>query len=542
MADSSSSNSQPKVSKTFKLVEASWYGIALLIVTALGLVNLYIPFGADTSVHILAGKALSEGGTLYVDFWDNKPPGLYYFYYIGGTLFGFDEFGIHLFELIWLLILSLCLMVTLRTAYNTRWLSALVPVCSVGVYYATAGEDQLTQMEFLVSLPIYLSIWCAFIACKNQKRILLLYFLSGVLAATAVVFKLLLAPIMTVAWVILASSQLYQRQLTICQVLIKMVLPITIGVTLPLTAVVIWFDQQNALSEMLWTLFTYPSEALDVAPGASKTRLVTAAAFFTSYIAPWLLFAGIALVAWLRNRKDQLITLMLAWIATALLIFLIQRFSWWTYHALLFFLPTAILAVAGIDRTLAYFNQSQPSNKQRQMLLSALIAIPLCASLTGPFLTKAQPLLSYTWISSHKGIHEYRRIISEDYKFLSKSTRFLLKPDALPGPIYSFGRANVYTLANRQPAHKIPGTSWAFYTLEQLQDILNTLEEKQVPYIFLNKDAYDKMPWKRPRLYSYIRENYIEMESHTDLTSEEEGLWYIRHELINDNSAIPATY
>lgn len=532
-------NTPSRVKTAFNLFEVSWYAAALLIVTALGLANLYLPFGADTSVHILAAQSIDQGGTLYVDFWDNKPPGLYYFFYLAGRLFGFNEFGVHLFELIWLLLLSVCLMVTLRSVYSTRWLSALVPISSVGIYYATVAEDQLTQMEFLVSLPIYLSIWCAYIACRNRNKIVLLCFLSGLLAAVAVLFKLLLAPIMVMAWIILAGSQLYQRQLTFGQLLLKMVAPITLGVVLPIAAIVIWFARQNALPELLWTLFIYPSEALATAPDASKTRLVTTAAFFTSYFAPWLLFAAIALLAWFKSSKDQLMTLMLAWLATAIVIFLIQSFSWWTYHALLFFLPTAILAVAGIDRSLAYVNQHTPLDRHKTMLLSALIAIPLCASLTGPFLTKAQPLLSYTWVSSHKGIHEYRRIVSEDYKFLWNSTRFLSQPNAAPGPIYSFGRANIYTLANRQPAHKIPGTSWAFYTPEQLQDILETLEEKRVPYIFLNKDAYDKMPWKKPLITNFINANYTEMENHTDLTSEEEGIWFIHRKISADNNKPP---
>lgn len=42
---------------------------------------------------------LSEGGVLYQDYWDNKQPGLFWFYGLAGMLFGCIELGIHLLPL-----------------------------------------------------------------------------------------------------------------------------------------------------------------------------------------------------------------------------------------------------------------------------------------------------------------------------------------------------------------------------------------------------------------------------------------------------------
>ena len=40
---------------------------------------------------MMGAKVLGAGGTLYVDFWDNKMPGLYWFHQAAGELFGYSE-------------------------------------------------------------------------------------------------------------------------------------------------------------------------------------------------------------------------------------------------------------------------------------------------------------------------------------------------------------------------------------------------------------------------------------------------------------------
>ena len=82
----------------------------LAAITALGIINLPYPLGDDQSLFITGAQEMIRGKVLYRDFWDFKPPGIYYFFYIAGTLFGFSEIGIHLLELICWLLLSLILI------------------------------------------------------------------------------------------------------------------------------------------------------------------------------------------------------------------------------------------------------------------------------------------------------------------------------------------------------------------------------------------------------------------------------------------------
>jgi hypothetical protein len=138
---------------------AAIYAAPLAIVIALAWPELARPFHGDQALFLYGAQVLSHGGVLYRDFWDNKQPGIYLFYLAGGELFGFNALGIHTFELIYLLAFGACQIAMLRRLLQHRWLAAVAPVATIGVYYAyTTGWHQ-TQLEILVTFPLFLSIW-----------------------------------------------------------------------------------------------------------------------------------------------------------------------------------------------------------------------------------------------------------------------------------------------------------------------------------------------------------------------------------------------
>ena len=58
---------------------------------------------------------------LYRDFWDVKQPGIYLFYLVGGSVLGYSEVALHLFELAYQLAFAVVLIVTLRGRSRGRW-------------------------------------------------------------------------------------------------------------------------------------------------------------------------------------------------------------------------------------------------------------------------------------------------------------------------------------------------------------------------------------------------------------------------------------
>ena len=311
------SGSEPAV------VTIAVYGFALLVVTALGAANLHYPFGLDQALIFHGAKAMDQGAIYYVDFWDNKQPGLYWFYLIAGRLFGFTEFGIHFLEFLWMLAFAGLQMVALRGAFRQPWLSAVVPIATIGVYYAMSGEYELTQLEFLVAFPLFAFVLCLLGASKHPRGLPALYFLSGLLAGVVVLFKLLLAPLCVALWLIALGYMLVGRKQGIVALFLKAVLPASLGVVLVLGSVVLLYHQWGHLDALLWTAFVYPPQALAIAPQASKSRLVTALAFFLSEFAPWALFALGGAAAWAWRRRDLPGALLLTWFVMAIVLFLI---------------------------------------------------------------------------------------------------------------------------------------------------------------------------------------------------------------------------
>jgi hypothetical protein len=85
--------------------------IVFTAVTFVGLARVPESFFGDQALNALMGKVIASGGAPYADLWDLKHPGVFFFFAAGGMLFGFDEVGIHLFELLWMLVTALAVRV-----------------------------------------------------------------------------------------------------------------------------------------------------------------------------------------------------------------------------------------------------------------------------------------------------------------------------------------------------------------------------------------------------------------------------------------------
>ena len=493
-----------------------WYVLGFSATLALGAVNLFYPFGEDQSVFLLVAKAMDQGAVLYVDTWHNKQPALYYFWLFAGRLFGFSEFGIHMLELLWLLFFSVVLMFTLRSVVTHSWVAALAPVATVGVYYATAGEYELTELEMLVNFPIFLSLWFVYKAVESNDRRLLNFFYSGIFAGIVVLFKLLVSGVVLAIWVTATVYILVRDRGRNWPAFVWSWFAAGLGSLLVIVPVLLYFWSNQALDELIWTAFVYPSAAFEIAPPSPKTRLITGFAFYISYLLPWMLYAAVAVWWWWRNRSDSFMALLLTWLVFSALVIGVQSFSWWKYHAFLLFAPTGIIAILGIDRVAEYVASASGRSRVFTILTSAVIGLPLVASLSGPFVKKAQPLIG-TFVQG-QGLQAYHWKVSKYYKQLWESSRFLTEPGALPGPIYVFADAMLYPFSGRECAHAIEGSGWDYWLPEQLRDIMDTLKRDKVPYIFVERREY-KMAWMRPEVWNFL-ETYYEVHKRDDI-----GLW-----------------
>ena len=494
---------------------AALYLLSFLGITGLGLLNLYMPFTADQVAVMIGAKTLSAGGQLYVDFWDNKMPALYWFYQLAGESFGYTEAGIHAFDLVWMTVFSVVLVTTLRSVFDWKVLPAVAPVAVVGTYYASVEFVQLTQLEMLVGFPIFVCAWSASKVVATESRDRAFALASGVFAGITVSFKLLFAPVAVAFWIV-ASFRLLRDGTSARQVLTTVWLPVSIG-TVAVLGIIVWlFWRNGALDELLWTAFVYPPQALELAAPAPWFRRIASTLFYLAYFVPWAIPIGIALWRWCKRDADTFTTMMAWWLVIGLCLIAVQRFSWWTYHFLFIFTPSALLALRGVD----YLRGDLRSKDvQHAGMVVATVLIMGISTLTIPITQKLQAHIEILFNREGKP-SDLMTVLNADYPEIYQSTRFLRDRKARKGPIYVMGDPLYYHLSGRQPALPMIGWPWAYFLQSQWYALPAQLKEAKPAYLFVDKLNQKFLESRGGGVKEFIGQHY------TALFRDPHGHWY----------------
>ena len=161
-------------------------GILLLLVVVLRWQYLDIPLERDESVYTYLGKIALQGGKPYHDFYEMKPPGLFYSYALLTGLFGYSGTGPHL------ALLFVALSNTLFTYLIARHLGGRRVAVVAAVAYIFLSLNPGTSGLYLGSEHVALlwglpGLWLALQYPEHKRPYLLV--LSGVLLALAVLVK-----------------------------------------------------------------------------------------------------------------------------------------------------------------------------------------------------------------------------------------------------------------------------------------------------------------------------------------------------------------
>ena len=504
---------------SLRFKRASLVVLPLLLVAVFGISHIYDPFTGDQALYLLGAKEINKGAVLYVDYWCDKQPGNYLFFLLGGTLFGFSEMGIHIFELLYFLLFAVVMMKILRPYFRHPWLACLAPLSTIGVYYATVDPWLLTQLEIIVSFPILLSLWLSSITPSSRTKQVMLMIFSGALAGIAVLFKLILAPIFPIIWLVSSIIVFRKKYMNLRQTILYRLIPASIGVVFVLGVVSFWFWRHNALKELFWQAFIWPFKALKENDPAALSRLFRNIIITSKIFCVWLVLSLVGIFRWRRNR-NLLTPLLLGWVLTGAIIVLAQRFSWWWYHFLLFYVPVGILGLGGLDELL-----SMCSRYPRCARISKLVLVGglvLLASIPSLWLWQKHASI---WISErpfvdriHRQAFQFKK--SDTYEKIWHDTRFLVTPDAIPGPIYVFGDPTYLYLARRTYSARIHG--WTDFTRELWDKLYSQLSLSTPPYIFVSNDYKEIIRQGSPRIKRWIEEDYEILRDNF------EGTWY-RH-------------
>jgi hypothetical protein len=477
----------------------------VLIAAGAGALTLPTPFGGDQALFLVFAREFSRGAVLYRDYWDLKQPGIFWFYETAGCVFGFNEAGIHVFELAYMIAFAIVLLIALRRLHTLAWASALDVLLTVGTYYAVSGAHHLTQIESLVGFPVFLSAWLAANAARSRQRRLQKLVLAGFFGGIVLLFKLVLLPLLVAIWAAsLAYTRRRERKTSVVAVFAG---ALALGTILPLAAATMYFIRYGAIQQLLYTTFEMPAAAAKELPWRGIGNLVTGLLWFIRNFSTLLALALVGAYARLKREADPLIINLCVWGVAGFGVILLQRFSWWDYHYMLLLAPVGVLAAAGLEAIVSFTMQQQFPRSAKLMTFAAvftlLLPIPVSWGVRAFDLVRARispnvpPILQYT--------------PANGYAEATAETDFLRNPGSLPGSIFVFGSPAYYYISGRRPAIAMHG--WAENTMTKTQWHMMTdqLSRARPAYIFVGSAMQPIIQQGSKELAKFIASNYDQL-------------------------------
>jgi hypothetical protein len=491
------------------------FGTVLL----LGVLRLAEPLWGDQALFVVGAKIINNGGLLYRDFWDLKPPGIYGFYALAGRLFGFTSVGLHTLELIWMIALGLVLRFTLTPYFQRLWLAKLLPWLCVGSYFAIIDSRQQMQVESLMGLPIYLSLWCTLRATQQPAKRWRWLMASGIFGGIVLLFKLIYLPLLVALWSVYLVHVLWKQQRSLLPTLWQTSWPLAIGTLLPIIPVLLYWQSHGMLGEVFYNLVQYPAEVVRHNAPRPLGALVKTFAWFGVKFFPLIVLAGFG--GWWSLRRRQLLGAQLTvWLGLGVTMIMAQNQSWWTYHLMLLLVPLTILAAQGIEGLIGSARQPEVwlfrYRRGIKILLASCLGWLLLVGLLRVGHVSTNMALSTLPLSPTQEI-QYQRQVAPLYDAALTDLEFLKTADRPDGSLYVFGNPVIYLLANKdQP---IPMQGWISEILlpKQWQELLKQLEQARPTYIYImTEDAKHIAP---------LITNWLEQHYQTAQTSKF-GVWY----------------
>ncbi len=137
---------------------------------ALGMVILSItilfPVGSDLSIFIQGGMILHNGGELYVDFFDVKPPFVYYLFELLYGMFDKNIIGYRVFDFVYQSIFLASSVYIFRKLDIKSSVTNLFLVVTP-LLYTTMGYANIMQVESMFFLPF---IWYFYLSFKSDNN------------------------------------------------------------------------------------------------------------------------------------------------------------------------------------------------------------------------------------------------------------------------------------------------------------------------------------------------------------------------------------
>lgn len=322
----------------------TFFWLLLASAVILLLPTLAMPLGADQATFYRGGRTLLEGGSLYHDFIDVKPPLVYLFYGIGGSLFGGTPTAIRLFDVLWQVLTVATLLLFLRHIGTSR-LTQAGTVIFYTIAYTSLGHTGTAQAESVFSFFAVCTLYAVTLRPGAARDTLI-----GICCAIAFLLKYPLAIIGPAAILvfILRGVALGSAFITVARVA---------GVAIVTLAVAVWpfaidDDTRNGFIQIVDYLRVYAGSSGSFVSQATVGLKLTSK-FFGDALS--LLGCYVAITGVLRSRTPLVRSVVVFGIMLVATVMLEGKYQMYHFSRLL--LPFAIVFGAGLPVVLADVRQ-----------------------------------------------------------------------------------------------------------------------------------------------------------------------------------------
>lgn len=477
----------------------------MLIIVVIGIIQSRTTMGGDQSLFVVIAQQLDMGKVLYQDLFDYKQPGIYLFYLLAGKVVGWDDIGIHLFELGYWIIFTLILFYAVKEyqLFRLQYFYSLLPLFIIGVYYCNAHWLHLTQLEAIINFPIFLIVWLLDRAYKSKGNLFLTYFATGVLVAVVLLSKLVFAPI--IAGFFLIHFLFVWKAHNLTYIVRTQIFPLVLGFVIPVSVFLFYVFHHHIETLVFDIYFKIPASVIGLTDQIDPERLMTSVKWFIKKMIVFLILAGIG-VFMIRKIESHFLSLLLAWAVVGLFVVLMQKTSWWAYHFQLLYVPIGFFAAIGLDLILYHLFQYQLIKKARIESFAIILVLVSIFYIQYHTLWKNHTASNVTKLNTYDYAQEEVANVLSVLK--EKDTMFVC------------GNPRMYVLASRLPELSTNGWILEYYLDFQWEAFYTELVKSPPTYLFVKVD-YDKLiQEKNKSLWQHIINNYSIFESL------EHGTWF----------------
>lgn len=306
--------------------------------------SLYEPYWyGDEGIYFAIGKAMHAGQTLYLDIWDNKPPLLYWFYFLFN-----DIFSIRFASIIAGILATISFFNLSRSLFQKKYLTYAATLIFAIVLGLPTIEGNIANAENFMLFPVITGVFLFWNAQKKAdsqaKQAMKQFLFSGLCIGIAFLFKTVAAfDFATILCAALILITLPGKTSSLSVIAKQRLFPLLIGFFVPLLLVGLLMTIQGALPIFLETLFLK-----NVSYVGENNELFFPQGFL--FLKMLLLLSGVFLLFIFRRLLQPKMILILLWLVFSLFsVFFSQR----PYtHYQLVILPSLLLAVMCIPDVL----------------------------------------------------------------------------------------------------------------------------------------------------------------------------------------------